>query len=216
VRLKTASIGTVVFLVIISLAAGEYWFKERSNPNLPQAQNSSSSPDSTASGSTDTVASPNSTSSEVSAVKKGVSQKLYTGPDVAQILAASQLIPVKTSETSLLKLSAGAETNVTETVLLKNNDRAAFFSWAEAGEVKTLFSALKQALQEQFSPQVKDLVDETRTQETGPPVDYLSFMDPGISPERVVFVRVRTRLYEFHIVQGQEDAINKVIGELSK
>jgi hypothetical protein len=224
----------MIFVVIVLLAGTQYWFKERQNPNLVVSQSSSS----TALGPTVPSVQPGtgqilvgSFSSFSSAaaitgtgsgmnpivVKKGISLKKYSGPAVETILAALQLVPVQTSEASLLKLSAGQDAlKVNTVVLLRNNDRAALFSWLESDDVKTLFSALKQALQEQFSPQVKDLIDETRTQENGPPLDYLSFTDPAISPEKVVFIRVRTRLYEFHIAAGQEDTINRLITELDK
>lgn len=148
-------------------------------------------------------------------VKKGVSTKKKSSVDVHATLAALQLIETQTTETSILNVVAQNMT-VQTVVLLANNDRAALLSWVENDDVKTLFSLLKQTLQEQFSPKLSGLVDETRTQESGPPVDVLSFVDPAISPEKILFVRIRNRLYEFHIAAKGEDAIDRLVAELSK
>ena len=153
-------------------------------------------------------------SSSSNVVKKGVSTKKKAGPDVLAVLASLQLTPTATSEASLIGLTNGSGSLTM--VLLADNDRAALFSWIENDDVKTMFSALKQALQEQFSPGLKDLTDETRTPETGPPVDILSFYDPAISPEKVIFLRVRTRLYELHVAEKGTELVNRLIEELSK
>ncbi len=148
-------------------------------------------------------------------MKKGVSTKKKTSVNVAELLALLQFIPQETQEQSLL--SRIAEGMPVETmVLLQNNDRVALFSWLESADAKSVFTALKQAQQEQFSPQLEDLVDETRTSEDGPPVDFLSFTDPAISPEKVIFVRVRNRLYEFHVAGMGSETIDRLIEELSK
>lgn len=148
-------------------------------------------------------------------VKKGVSTKKRSSIDIPTTLASLQLQTSSTSEKSLLSLNAqGAK--VETTVLLFNNDRAALFSWIESDDVKTIFSSLKQTLQEQFSPQLTGLTDTTQTPQNGPPVDILSFKDPAISPEVVLFIRVRNRLYEFHIAEKGSEVISRLIGELSK
>lgn len=155
------------------------------------------------------------TSSNPRVVKKGVSTKKKSSVDVRATLSALQFIQAPTKETSILKIIAQGM-NTETIVLLLNNDRAALFSWIENDDVKNVFSALKQALQEQFSPKLTGLIDETQTPENGPPVDILSFTDPSISPEHVVFLRVRNRLYEFHIAAKGEDSIKALIAELSK
>lgn len=227
-KLKTVSTGAGILCLIILIAGAEYWFKEKNNPNFKAPENTvvntpSPIPPSSSlasSGVTVTSSKPDTggtiATDPQTAVKKGMSLKKYSGPSVDQILSSQNLVPTVTKEASLLNLSSGTETSVLTVVLLKNNDRAALFSWVETPDVKTLFSALKQALQEQFSPGVKGLTDELRNQPNGPSYDYLSFTDPAISPEKVIFIRVRTRLYEFHIVSGQEDTVDKLIAELCK
>ena len=147
-------------------------------------------------------------------VKKGASTKKKSGVDVHATLATLGLTPEKTSEASLLQLTTQGAA-VETTVLLLNNDRAALFAWVESDNVKTIFSSLKQALQEQFSPKLVDLIDETRTQDAGPPYDILSFTDPAISAEKVIFIRVRNRLYEFHVAANGQSMIDPLIAALS-
>lgn len=148
-------------------------------------------------------------------VKKGVSTKKKSGIDVPATLASLQLMTTPTSEKSLLSLSVQG-VKVESMILLFNNDRAALFSWIESDDVKTIFSSLKQTLQEQFSPELTGLTDTTQTPPSGPPVDILSFKDPAIAPEIVLFTRVRNRLYEFHIAETGPEVISRLIGELSK
>ncbi len=148
-------------------------------------------------------------------VKKGVSTKKKESIDVHAVLADLHFLITPTEEKSLLALTAQG-TTVETVVLLEQNDRAALFSWLESPDVKTIFSVLKQSLQEHFSPQLKDLIDEVRTEEGGPPVNVLSFIDPAISPESVIIIRVRNRLYEFHVAERSADAIHQLIGALSK
>ena len=217
----------------IALGAADYFVKERpqsiamqqlagSGSTMPTTI-ASSAPKATSSSSASSVAAvpvppdtmPGMSSSSTAFVKKGVSTKKKSGVDVAAVLAALQFIPTETSEVSLLKLSA-PNANPDTKVLLMNNDRAALFAWIENDDVKTIFSALKQALQEQFSPKLKDLIDETHPQDNGPPVDVLSFTDPAISPEKVLFLRVRTRLYEFHIAEKSQAAVDQLVAALSQ
>jgi len=210
-RLQTAGIGVIVVLTAALLAVTDYWFKERTQQTVTEPLTTIGTqnlpPSTTGSG---------TISPGPRVVKKGVSLKKYTGPVIENVLASLQLIKVETNEASLLQLIAPEGLSVRTNVLLLNNDRAALFSWTESDDVKTLFSALKQALQEQFSPKVQDLIDETSTQENGPPVGILSFFDPAISAEKVVFLRVRTRLYELHFAKEKEGMMNRLIAELSR
>lgn len=223
-RLRTAGIGVIVVAAAALLAGADYWFKERTNQTIPEPQTTIGTqnlpPSLAGSGVLTAGSGPGAVSGALATrpgvVKKGASLKKYTGPVIENVLASLQLIKAETKEASLLKLVAPEGISVRTNVLLLNNDRAALFSWTESDDVKTLFSALKQALQEQFSPKVQDLIDETRTQENGPPVDILSFFDPAISAEKVVFLRVRTRLYELHFAKEKEGTMNRLIGELSK
>ncbi len=228
-------VGIVLVIIASSLAAADYMFKERPQqialekenaaeqpqvPTPPQSMNSSPSSGATATEIMVPVISFSegtmSSSPAVSrVVKKGVSTKKKSGVDVHATLALLGLAPIKTSEASLLELATQGA-SVETTVLLLNNDRAALFAWIENDNVKTIFSALKQALQEQFSPNLTDLLDETRTQDAGPPYDILSFTDLAISSEKVIFIRVRNRLYEFHVAENGEDAIVKLMTALEQ
>lgn len=132
------------------------------------------------------------------------------------VLAKLQLVKQETNEASFLLLTAPDKTKVKTHVLLRNNDRAFLFSWIESDDVKSIFAGLKKALQEQFSGKVTDLVDETQTPTGGPLVDYLSFVDPALSAERIVFLRVRTRLYELHVAENGDAVLDQLVTELSK
>ena len=147
-------------------------------------------------------------------VKKGISVK-KSSIDVAAVLASLQFISQTTSEESVL-MRVSSPASLHTSVLLLMNDRAAFFAWVESDDVKEIFSRVKQLLQDHFSPRLQHLIDETLTPSDGPPVDVLSFTDPAISQEKVIFIRVRNRLYEFHIALKSEAAISRLIAALSK
>lgn len=149
-------------------------------------------------------------------VKKGVSTKKASSVNIDDVLGRLQLVAQPTSQASFLLLIAPDKTAVKTAVLLRNNDRAFLLSWMDSDNVKSVFASLKQALQEQFSGKVTDLVDETRTPDNGPLVDYLSFLDPALSAERIVFLRVRTRLYEIHVAKNGEDLLGRLIEEMSR
>lgn len=149
-------------------------------------------------------------------VKKGQSTKKQSGVNVDNVLASLQLVARPTDEASLLALTVNDPSLVKTMALLRNNDRALLFAWAEGDQVKTILSAIKQALQDQFSGKLTGLVDETRTQENGPPYDILSFTDPAISSERIIFLRVRNRLYEIHVAANGADVVDALLAALSK
>lgn len=207
-RHSAFAVGIILAFAGIGVAGADYVLKERPHDIAMQQQN----PDTT--GTTTSEAMMSSSASSMF-VKKGVSTKKSSGVDVPTALASLQLVPTQTSETGLLGLSVQGG-SVQTMVLLLNNDRAALFSWIQDDDVKTIFNGLKQALQEQFSPKLSGLVDETVTQDKGPIVDILSFTDPAISAEKVVFLRVRTRLYEVHITPKSEATMQRLIEELKK
>ncbi len=132
------------------------------------------------------------------------------------VLAKLQLVSKETNEASFILLTVPDRATVKTSVLLRNNDRAFLFSWIESDDVKILFAALKQTLQEQFSGKVTELVDETRSPTNGAPVDYLSFLDPALSAERIVFFRIRNRLYELHVAENGDELLEQLVAELSK
>ncbi len=157
-----------------------------------------------------------SSSSSKRVVKKGTSTKKKAGIDVGAVFSQLQLITQQTDETGFLTFVMRDPSSVKTWVLLRNNDRAYLFSWVDSPDAKPIFGSLKQALSEQFSGKLTDLIDETRTPEGGPPVDILSFFDPTLSPEKIVFLRVRTRLYEIHAAKNGEETLDALVTNLSK
>ncbi len=108
------------------------------------------------------------------------------------------------------------KTPVEARVILKDNDRLAYFAWIDSPDAKITFTALKEALKTSFSSQLQDLVDETQERPDKPVRNVLSFLDPAIHSERVLFVRVRQRLYEFHIAPGREADIQGLMDALTE
>jgi len=99
--------------------------------------------------------------------------------------------------------------------LLQNGDRTGSVTWIDSGDVKTYFISLKEGLLAAFSPKVQDLNDETVEGDNQPVRNILTFYDPALSEERLTFVRVRERLYEFHTVLGKEQQMTAVINALT-
>lgn len=138
------------------------------------------------------------------------------GPTVGEVLKSLGIETASPSTESLLMRVAGETGKVQSMVLLKDNDRIASLSWMESPDVKRTFSALKDALHSSFSASVTDLTDEVRTAPDRPVSNFLTFRDPGIDPERLVFLRVRERLYELHVTDGKEADVNTLLEALSK
>jgi len=137
------------------------------------------------------------------------------GPEVATVIGAEGLTTSESSDLSLLSQVVTGEASVESLAVLSEGDRAGSVTWVQTGDVKTIFISLKEALLSSFSSEVRDLRDET-VQEAGKPVrNILTFFDPSLSEERIVFVRVRERLYEFHIATGKEETMNGVIEGLT-
>lgn len=154
-----------------------------------------------------------SSASSFTGVKKGTSRK--SGPDVQQLLMSLGYTWTDVAEPVLIGSIAQNE-KLNALVLLKNNDRTALLAWIDTANVKTIFAGLKQALAENFSGQVSELVDESQTPADGAPRDILSFIDPTLSNERFLFVRIRSRLYEFHIAPGKEGDVQVIVDALGK
>ncbi|MDD5469410.1 MAG: hypothetical protein PHO92_01260 [Candidatus Peribacteraceae bacterium] len=129
------------------------------------------------------------------------------GANVGKILAEQKFEIEPLAESIFLAKIIPPEdgVKVTGAILLENGDRAGVLAWTDSPHVKLYFMALKEALHQSLSPAVKDLVDETQRQEGKPVRNFLSFLDTGISEERIVFVRVRERLYEMHIAPGKDE-----------
>ncbi len=135
--------------------------------------------------------------------------------DIYQVLSLKQFTFQDTQEDSLLSMIIEDGTPVNTKVLIKDGDRSGFIAWVESSQVKVYFLSLKEALHSSFTPQIKDLIDETQRREGKPVRNLLSFFDPGISPERIVFVRVRNRLFEFHFPKEMDDKMFELFEELT-
>ncbi|MDB4978405.1 MAG: hypothetical protein JWM56_591 [Candidatus Peribacteria bacterium] len=142
-----------------------------------------------------------------------------SGPDLRQIykdLALTTSDAELAASQSLLRKVVPKEVPAESTVLLYNNDRIALFSYVQSPNAKEYFLAVKDALLPSFSPQMKDLKDETRTQPDRPVYNFLTFLDPAISEERLIFIRIQDRLYEFHVSAGQDQLVQKIIDKLTQ
>lgn len=205
-RSTLSAVGVLLSIGVV-LAGGDYFLKERTR-NVAAEDTSINEPVVNGSSS--------SASSTPVIIKKGNTTQKKSGANVESVFQQLALVPENTSEKSLIGLSAAGLAEAKTMVLLKNNDRAFLFSMIEGGSVKKILSALKLALQEEFSADLKDLVDETRMSENGPPVDVLSFTDPKISPEPLLFLRVRDRLYELHVAENGQPLLDQLVKELSR
>jgi hypothetical protein len=139
-----------------------------------------------------------------------------TGPDVFEVLNSLGIVTQGTREEGLLEQVVPAEVKVEKRVILKGDDRLGYFAWLESPDVTVYLSAMKDALRSSFSSQMRDLVDEVQNIAGKPTRDVLSFIDPSIHEERILFVRIGTRLYEFHIPEGKEPETQTLMDELTQ
>ncbi|MBU0767021.1 hypothetical protein KKF55_04575 [Patescibacteria group bacterium] len=137
------------------------------------------------------------------------------GPNILETIVAQRLTFEKTGESSLIERIITDGTTVESRTLIKDGDRIGLAAWAESPRVKVYFLALKEALHTSFSPNVQDLIDETQREPGRPIQNLLTFFDPAISEDRLVFVRVRERLFEFHIAKGKDDMLFELIENLT-
>ncbi len=152
-----------------------------------------------------------STSSSAIGVRKA------SGPDVLSTIATFGLEIQESDELTILRtVIPTTESTVYEHVLLRGGDRAGLIAWTETPKVKQFFLALKDALHASFSPHVKDLLDETQRIPGKPPRNFLTFFDEGLSSERIVFLRVRERLYEIRIAEGNDDVMFELVDALTQ
>lgn len=139
-----------------------------------------------------------------------------SGANVFETLSRFNLATQTTREESLLRRIIPSDVIVESRVLLRGNDRIAFFSWVESPDVKSYAIALKEALHASFSDDLQDLVDEVQEDPELPTRDVLTFLDPAIHEDRLLFVRVRQRLYEFHIAPGREPEVQELLDALTE
>lgn len=138
-----------------------------------------------------------------------------SGPNVAQAVIDGGFTVEQSAELSLIEQIVGDKGKVEGLKILKDGDRAGSITWVESADVKTYFASLKESLLSSFSLNVRDLRDTTDARSGMPVRNILTFTDPALSEEQLTFVRVRERLYEFHIAQGKEDTMNAVMEALT-
>ena len=140
-----------------------------------------------------------------------------SGPDVIAYLKDEEIEITQTREQSLSEqIIPASVATVQSRILMQDDDRLGLIAWTDSPQVKVYYLALKEALHTTFSPELRDLIDETQRREDKPPRNLLTFVDPVISEERIVFVRVRERLYEFHVAEGKDEEIFGIIEGLTK
>jgi hypothetical protein len=137
------------------------------------------------------------------------------GPDPEEIAKELGLELEETTEQSLMAQVIGDREEVQARAILSGNDRAGAVTWVDSSQAKTYFIALKEALLSAFSPKVSELRDETHQEPGRPVINILTFVDPALSNERLTFVRVRERLYEFHVTAGKEQVMVEFIEALA-
>jgi len=139
-----------------------------------------------------------------------------SGVDPQTIATQLNFTMEETSQKSLLSAVVRDPSLVTTRILLLDGDRAGLLAWIETPDVKQVFLVLKDSLATLFSPEVRDLLDEVQSPPGKAPRNFLTFLDPQLSEERFVFVRIRERLYEFHIAPGKDEAMYRLMEELTK
>lgn len=137
-------------------------------------------------------------------------------PNVQDVLKSLGMTTEQTDEKGLLSRVVPEEIPVDRKALLQNGDRLAFFATVQSPDVSTYFSSLKEALQKSFSPQMHDLIDTTQSPEGHPVRNMLSFVDPTLSEEKMIFVRSRDRLYEIHVANGKDEGVAKLVDALTE
>ena len=139
-----------------------------------------------------------------------------SGKPVDDVIVQQGFTTQQTTERTLLAPIVSGKAIVHTVVVLKDGDRAGSVTWVESPQVKFFFIGLKEALISAFSANVKSLTDMT-LQEVGKPVrNVLTFEDRALGEEAFAFVRVRERLFEFHIAKAQEASMQALIGALTE
>jgi hypothetical protein len=121
------------------------------------------------------------------------------GVDVLAALTALGLEGIAQREQTLLEQVTPTGVALQYRVLLRGEERLGALTWLDHPSAKPTFQALKQALLQSLSAEVTDLRDDTLTESGRPTVNVLRFTDPKLSPDHLVILRVRERLYELHL-----------------
>lgn len=137
-------------------------------------------------------------------------------PDVIAVSEAHGFSVSNTTEQQLLGAVVPNGTVLSSRVLLLRNDRAATVAWVDSPNVTSYFTELRKVLRPVFSPQLRDLIDESQPEHGKAARDVLSFSDPAIHSDRLLFVQVRNRLYEFHVSPGSEAPVDDLLDALTE
>jgi hypothetical protein len=159
-----------------------------------------------------------SNSTATGSVQTSSQSSIITKEQSIDVLAAAQQNNIETfdtTETFFLPSIVLNETVNTRS-LVNQNDRLGSIAWFESSDVKQYYLALKESLHSNFTTAVQDLQDETIRRAGNPVINQLTFYDAGISNERLVFLRVRDRLYELRVVVGKEQMVQPFIDALSQ
>lgn len=136
---------------------------------------------------------------------------------IKDLLAQHGLTYRDTEEYALIRTVVAKNTAATENyVVLYQGDRAGTIAWAQTPQAKRSFLQLKEALHSMFSPNVADLTDETQRRPGKPMRDLLTFIDPHLTEERLVFLRVGNLLVEMHIAPKKEELMFGLLEKLSE
>lgn len=149
-----------------------------------------------------------------SSVAAESSSSADAAPAVLETLVARGFTFEQKDEPSFLRQLVPSEALPTY-VLLQNGDRAGSLVWLQTSESAAVFQSLKESLIQSFSPELQDLRDET-VDEPGKPVrSVVTFLDPQLSEERLVFVKTGDTLFEVHVAAAAQDAVLPLIDTLT-
>lgn len=151
---------------------------------------------------------------QVTRVETGIARQ--RDPDVFAVLQSFAIETSYTEKASLLARIIPANTPLTSRVLLQNDEGLGFFAYVQSPDVRAYFAALKDALHQSFSKDVRNVVDIVEAPENRPIRNVLSFTDPSLSDDTIILMRVRERLYEFHVPQAKEPVIRALIEKLTE
>ncbi|MSR87286.1 hypothetical protein EXS70_03895 [Candidatus Peribacteria bacterium] len=139
-----------------------------------------------------------------------------TAASVAATVEKEGFALADTHEEFLLQGILPHGTYVSGHALLWQDDRVGAVAMVESPDIQRTLTIMRKQLQASFSPSLKDLIDETQSEPGKPPRDVLSFYDPRIHTDRIVFARVRERLYEFHVTLGKEPVMDRLVNALTE
>lgn len=151
---------------------------------------------------------------EVNRSETGVARK--RDPEVFSVLQSLSIETSQTQKVSLLSRIAPPDVVVTSRVLLQDNEGLGYFAFVQSPDVRAIFAALKDSLLQSFSKDVHDVVDVVEAPEGRPIRNVLGFSDPSLSKDKIILVRVRERLYEFHVPEGKEPVVRVLIDRLTE